>query len=250
MAQGNWSRLGELGRRFGWQDFPTEVVIDGVTLPKSGLQYIEKHDHERFLCNFGVRAPRDKVRQETNPLFLEGDREANWFRVQPYLIALLLSRGTPRLWQGQEFCEKYFLPDDGLGRVRLERPVRWDYFYDAIGKRSVRLARDLLRLRRSATHLRSGNYFFFDHHDRYLTKGLILFARYQGAAYTLVAINLSGQEQWVPFWFPIAGDYREELHGTQEPEPGLHLRNVQAWQERWLQIPANYGRVWTAAGRV
>jgi len=44
----------------------------------------------------------------------------------------------------------------------------------------------------------------------------------------------------VPFWFPIAGDYVEELHGG-----ALDLKNVPALQQVWLNIPSHYGRIWT-----
>ena len=37
--------------------------------------------------------------------------------LQPYLIALLMSKGIPMLWQGQEFAENYFLPDFGRAGV-------------------------------------------------------------------------------------------------------------------------------------
>jgi hypothetical protein len=30
---------------------------------------------------------------------------------------------------------------------------------------------------------------------------------------TLVAINIGDADQTVPFWFPLGGDYVEELHG-------------------------------------
>ena len=42
---------------------------------------------------------------------------------------------------------------------------------------------------------------------------MLLFARYNGPQYTLVAINTSDADQTVPFWFPIGGNYLEELHG-------------------------------------
>jgi len=44
----------------------------------------------------------------------------------------------------------------------------------------------------------------------------------------------------VPFWFPLAGDYVEELHGG-----GLDLKNVAALQQIELTIPSHYGRIWT-----
>ncbi|MBB3407441.1 hypothetical protein FHT87_001341 [Rhizobium sp. BK316] len=35
----------------------------------------------------------------------------------------------------------------------------------------------------------------------------------QSSAYTLAAINTGGTTRTLPFWFPIAGDDIEELHG-------------------------------------
>ena len=60
-----------------------------------------------------------------------------------------------------------------------------------------------------------------------------------GPAGELVAVN--DTDQVVPFWFPIAGQYHEELHGGP-----LGLSGITALQETWLQIPSHYGRVWTA----
>jgi maltooligosyltrehalose trehalohydrolase len=69
-----------------------------------------------------------------------------------------------------------------------------------------------------------------------------MFARYEGARYTLVTVNTGGIEQTVPFWFPIAGNYIEELHGG-----ALDLKNVAALQEVALTIPSHYGCIWTVA---
>jgi 1,4-alpha-glucan branching enzyme len=145
------------------------------------------------------------------------------------------------LWQGQEFAENYFLPDFGSGRVSLLRPLRWDYFYDDSGQAIVTLVRKLLRIRRQRGHIRHGTYFFFNDWDRYQRLGILLYARYDDAQYTLVAINIGDADQTVPFWFPIAGDYVEELHGG-----ALNLRNVPALQEFAVTIPSHYGRVWTS----
>jgi hypothetical protein len=89
---------------------------------------------------------------------------------------------------------------------------------------------------------RSKTYFFFNDWDRYQSRGVLIFARYEGAHYTLVAINTSDVEQSVPFWFPIAGKYIEELHGGD-----LNLDNIPVLQEVALRIPSYYGRIWTAA---
>jgi 1,4-alpha-glucan branching enzyme len=89
---------------------------NGEVFAKLPLQYIENHDYSRFICEFGLS------QRDWNPLFGEGNR-ANWYGLQPYLIALLTAKGIPMLWQGREFGENYFVPDSGLGRVLLLRPV-------------------------------------------------------------------------------------------------------------------------------
>ena len=141
-------------------------------IAKAPLQYIETHDHARFICQYGLS------HGDGSELLREGDRNQR-LKVQPYLIGTLLARGVPLLWQGQERMENYWLPEQGRTRV---------------------------------------------------------------------ALNMGGQAQWAPFWFPIAGNYVEQLHGVQEPQ--LNLNGVTALQETWLAIPANYGRVWSTVKAV
>jgi 1,4-alpha-glucan branching enzyme len=238
VARGDRGRLFDLGLCLGLFGYPEQETTNGDTIPKTALQYIENHDHERFVCNFGIQNPDEAG----NPLFAQGDRD-RWYMLQPYLIALLMSKGIPMLWQGEEFAENYFLPDVGAGRVSLLRPLRWDYFYDEAGRSVAGLVRKLLRIRRARSQLRQGSYFFFNDWDRYQRLGLLLFARIEDARYTLVAVNTSDVEQTVPFWFPIAGDYVEELHGGS-----LDLRGIPALQPVMLTIPSHYGRIWTSIG--
>ena len=238
VARGDRGRLADLGFALGAFGYPEEKNSNQDAMPKAAVQYIENHDHERFLCNFGLSNPDEAG----NSLFAEGDR-SNWYRVQPYLIGLLLSKGVPLLWQGQEFGENYFLPDFGEGRVSLLRPLRWDFFYDAFGQQLVRLVRTLLRIRRDRSHLRHGEFYFFNDWDRYQRDGVLLFAQFVGPQYTLVALNFGDVERQVPFWFPVGGNYVEELHGGD-----LDLKAIVPLQEVGLTIPSHYGRVWTAIG--
>ena len=235
VARGERGRLFDLGLCLGLFGYPEQETTNGDAIPKTALQYIETHDHERFLCNFGMHNPDEAG----NPLFQEGDRD-RWYMLQPYLIALLMSKGVPMLWQGEEFAENYFLPDVGSGRVALLRPLRWDYFYDASGQPIVGLVRKLLRIRQERSHIRRGTYFFFNDWDRYQRSGVLLFARYENTQYTLVAVNTGDTDQTVPFWFPLAGNYVEELHGGS-----LDLANIPALQQVALTIPSHYGRIWT-----
>ncbi len=120
----------------------------------------------------------------------------------------------------------------------LLRPVRWDYFYDEIGRRLVTLVRRLLDLRRHHPHLRSGDHYFYNDSARYQAKRVLLFSRADESRFTLVALNFGDIEQVVPFRFPIAGDYREELHGAD------NLHGVSPDADQLLTIPSNYGRIW------
>ena len=238
VARGDRGRLFDWGLSLGLCGYTEQENMNGDVIPKTALQYIENHDHERFLCNFGMSNPDEAG----NPLFLEGDRN-RWHMLQPYLIAILMSKGQPMLWQGEELGENYFLPEFGAGRVGLLRALRWDLFYDTPGQQLVNLVRKLVWIRKNRSHICQGAYYFFNDWDRYLSKGVLLFSRYAGPAYTLVAINIGNVEQTVPFWFPIRGNYVEELHGGF-----FNLSGIVALQEQPLVVPSYYGRIWTAAG--
>ena len=231
-ASGSADQLTNLGFRLGLMGYPSERTVEDDTIPKTALQYIENHDHSRFVCNFGTTAA-------DNDLLREGVRD-RWWKVQPYLIALLTGRGIPLLWQGQELGENYFVPDSGFGRVALFRPVRWDFFYDPIGRSAIGLVRKLVALRQQLPQLRHGEHFFYNDRSRYQDRGVLVFSRRLGDDLTVVALNFSDADQTVPFTFDADGKYREELHGHD-------LTDVAAGQEKWLTIPNNYGRIWTRA---
>ncbi|MFP5318098.1 MAG: alpha-amylase family glycosyl hydrolase [Acidimicrobiia bacterium] len=229
-AGGSADALTDLGFRLGLSGYPSQRTVEGDTIPKTALQYVENHDHSRFVCNFGTTAA-------DNDLLREGFRDRSP-KVQPYLIALLTGRGIPMLWQGQELGENYFVPESGFGRVALFRPVRWDYFYDSIGRSAIWLVRRLVALRRQLPQLRAGDHFFFNDRSRYQDRQVLLFTRRLGNDLTVVALNFGDADQTVPFTFDVAGKYREELHGHD-------LGDVAAGQERWVTVPSNYGRIWT-----
>lgn len=227
--------LGRFGQRLGLMGYVESTEHNGVKLVKSAMQYIENHDHSRFVCNFGVTG------HDGNELMNEGDR-AQWFKVQPYLIALLTAKGVPLLWQGQEFCDNQYLPEGGIGRVAILRPVRWHYFYDDIGGSTLSLVRKLIALRRRLPQFRQGSHYFLNDYDAYLSYGALLFRRSLGDAWSLVALNFTGHDLRLPFTFTKSGRYQEELHGQD------NLENIQADAQTWLTIPSNYGRIWTWVG--
>jgi maltooligosyltrehalose trehalohydrolase len=235
VARGDRARLTDLGFKLGLSDYPSFAATPDEQMPKLAFQYIETHDHRRFICNFGTYA----LDESGNPLLRAGDR-SRWYKAQPHLIALLCARGIPMLWAGQELCENNELPDTGLARVAMLRPIEWDNFYDEPGRGTLRLVRALLALRKQHAHLRRGAHFFFNEPERYQQHGALLYARWDSDAYSLIALNFSDVDLTVPFWFPISGEYREELHGAPH-----NLSAVRENEQRIVQIPANYGRIWT-----
>ena len=234
-ARGETGALSAFGSALGLQDYPTSSPQQGTRITKSALQYIETHDHERFICTFGTHFP-DKHSQD--PLLLVGDRDTKWFKVQPYLIGLLTAKGTPLLWQGQEICQDYFVPDNGSGRVAIYRPVDFNYFYDPIGRALIRLVRKLTRIRQGGAQFRGGDHFFYTD-DRFVSRGLLLFHRSMGPTFSLVALNFTDGDQPVSFNFPVAGDYVEQVEGPQ------NLPGVQANVPTAITVPSNYGCIWT-----
>jgi maltooligosyltrehalose trehalohydrolase len=230
-SKGNQEELTDLGLRLGLFGYPEVITANDDTIKKTALQYMENHDHSRFVCNFGMIS-------RGNELLGEGARDL-WFKVQPYLIAMFMAKGIPMLWQGQEFGENYYVPEQGWGRVLMFRPVRWDYFYDSVGKSIIALVRTLIKLRRQQPQFSNVEHFFYNHHDYYQSKNVMLFSRTYENNFSLIALNFGDQDQNVPFFFPFSGDYREELHGSD------NLKDIISGLETRLTVPSNYGRIWS-----
>jgi len=239
-AAGAGGAIEQLGLQLGLNGYPESVTANGETLPKTALQYLENHDHKRFICNFGV-VPVDSDASDIaqDVLLQTGDRNGKWFKLQPYLIAILTAKGTPMLSAGQEFCEDYYVPDTGYGRVMLFRPVRWNYFYDGIGQAIVELVRKLTKIRLAGAEFRGGAHFFYNDYDRFNSKGLLAFSRQSGSAFSLVVVNFTDQTQATSFAFPIGGNYVEKLDGRQ------NLANVAQNSDQPISVPSNYGCIWT-----
>ena len=235
-AAGAPGAIQQLGLQLGLNGYPTSVTVNADTLPKTALQYIENHDHQRFICNFGT-VPVDN---DPNDVLLEqGDRDGKWPKVQPYLIALLTAKGTPLLSEGQEFCENYWIPASGYGRVMLYRPMRWNYFYDNDGQPIIRLIRKLTKIRSGGGQFTDGQHYFYNDYANFNSKGLLAFSRQLSSTFSLIVVNFTDQPQMTTFAFPNSGDYVEQIEGAQ------NLVNVVAGAAQTLTISSNYGCIWT-----
>ncbi|MGX9118884.1 alpha-amylase family glycosyl hydrolase [Mesorhizobium sp. BHbsci] len=218
--------------------YPSEHTAGGDTFPVAPFQYLESHDHGRFINQFGTMNLRD----------LLGERYGNrdrFYKMQPYVIALYTGKGIPMLWHGQEFAENWGLPPGGLGRNLFERPLHWEFFYDEAGKALVRLHRILGTLRGTHRALGSRGYYYYYHDQAHLQRGVLAYRRKadaQGTSVTedvLVLLNFSDSEAevWLPF--PAAGIWVEMIDGTLSP--------IQVAQNgQWFPaiVPSNYGSIY------
>jgi maltooligosyltrehalose trehalohydrolase len=239
-AAGRVTNPGTLGLDLALVGYPEQVGrgadAAAVTMPTTAVQYLENHDHPRFLNNFGTINP------DADPLFSQGNRTL-WYELQPYLIALLTAPGIPLLFQGQEFGENYTLPGWGLGRTLLLRPVRWEYFYDTPGQSLVHLVRALLQIRKTFPQFRGGPTDFYNV-AYYTDPGLVVFSRGTGNQFSIVAVNLTDVAVTTTLTFPQSGIYKEQLSralGYANPQD----LNATSSSATAVQVPSNYGAVWT-----
>ena len=218
--------------------YPSQHTAAGDTFPVAPFQYLESHDHARFINQFGGVTIRD----------LLGERFGNrdrYFKVQPYVIGLYTAKGIPMLWCGQEFAESWGVPGGGLGRNLFERPLHWEFFYDEAGKALVRLHRVMGTLRRTHRALRSRGFFYYFHDSAHLAQGVLAYRRHADAdggapaEDLVVVLNFSDNESapWIPF--PSAGIWREQIDGKQ---PAVNVATAGQWLP--VTVPSNYGAVY------
>ena len=211
----------------------------GDGFPVAPFQYIETHDHARLLARIAPSGLRDLIDQPW------GDRSQFW-RLQPYVIALYLGKGIPMLWQGQEIGENWGMPHWGLGRNLYERPVRWEYFYDPYGQALVRLHRIMGSLRRDLRALGSRSGFHYYNDPAHFGQGVIVIRREappdagQAAEVLLAFLNVSDEERRVWVAFPVAGTWVEQIDkGEPAPRPDLHVSFDGEWHE--VAVASHYG---------
>lgn len=170
---------------YGLFGFPSEINHNDDTLLKAPLQYIENHDHKRFLCNWGNK-------YLYNGLYGEGDREKHGYKVQPFLIGILTSKGVPLIWQGQEIGESYYVPENQLhiGRVVVPRHIRWDFFYDKVGRTILKLVRRLIFIRSHNEEFTKGEYYFHNK-ESLLKQNILLFTRSFKDTISIVILNFN-----------------------------------------------------------
>ena len=220
--------------------YPTEYrnPATGDAFPVAPFQYIESHDHGRFINQCAELGLRDLLGEPY------GDR-GRFFKMQPFIIALYTAKGIPMLWNGQEFGENWGEPDSGIGRNLFERPLHWEYFYDVPGRALVRLHRVMGALRRNSHALRSRGFFFYFFDQDHLRQGVLAYRREApadgalAAESLIVVLNFFDQDAEAWIQFPSPGTWVEQIDGTRPPV-------VIAANGQWAPVivPSNYGGVY------
>lgn len=216
-----------------------EDPATGERLPVAPFQYLESHDHGRFVNEFGRLAFTDLVGEPY------GDR-ALAYKTQPYAIALLTAKGIPMLWQGQELGENWGLPGGAdPQRILFERPVHWEYFYDPIGKAMVRLYRILGMLRRRHAALGSRSHLHYEDDADHRSRGLVVYRRQMSAEAArtgevlIVVLNFRNYAQEVVVEFPLVGPWHDLI---DEQESHRFVVDVaRAGERHRVPVPSNYG---------
>ena len=186
------------------------------------VTYIENHDHSRLITEIGGR-----------------DR---WYKTQPATIALFTSPGMTMIYNGQEFGENYWLPDEGAARVS-PRPLRWELFQDDfVGQRLRWLYTKLATMRRAHPALRGAGVFpATNHPDGYgaINDEIVIYHRYGetavGFARYIIVINFGDGDQWIDVPFSTNGDWVDLLNDKTFHIDDFHHSNT--------RVPSNWGRI-------
>lgn len=249
----NMARFHYVNERFahlldpGFLGYPEDYKnpATGEALPVAPFQYVESHDHSRFITQFGEEDLRDLLGQPF------GNRDL-FYKMQPYIIALYTGKGIPMLFQGQEFAENWSVPWSGIGRNLFSRPLHWEYFYDRKGKAFVRLHRIMGTLRRNHRALRSRGFFFYFFDQNHLSQRVITFRRdapatpTQPAESLIILLNLSDSDADVWVQFPFAGQWVEQIDIADNPKPPISIAQDGHWAQ--VRVLSNYGAVYLKYG--
>jgi 1,4-alpha-glucan branching enzyme len=207
---------------------------------KVATTYLSNHDHSCVAWRAGG---------------CDNSGSMEWFKTQPYAVALLLAPGTPLIPNGQEFASDHWIPenDEGSSRRVVGRPLHWGYLSDKIGKQLFPLYQRLIALRLGHPSLRSDQIYpaaWPEWQGQLNPQGygidvgrqLMIFHRWGtapggGLERFIVVLNFSGQDQWVDIPFPCDGLWSDVLAA-----PPQTAQVSGCWLRGW-KIPSNYGCV-------
>jgi len=213
---------------------------------KAPTLYLTNHDHSQVAWWAGAGADRGSM---------------DWFRTQPYVIALLTAPGVPMLSAGQESAEDYWLPEDdrNTGRRVRPRPLRWKLPDDEIGRRLRAIYTRLVHLRTQLPGLRSRNIYpsaWEEWQTRFDRDGfgvdterqMVVYHRWGFAANGAqqrfyIVLNFSADAQHVRVPFADNGTWQDLLND----QPGLNQVQVSNFRLELTAEP-NWGHIFFREG--
>jgi 1,4-alpha-glucan branching enzyme len=187
----------------------------GLQDDKVATLYLSNHDHSHVAWQAGAR---------------DNAGAMQWYRTQPYAIALLTSPGSVMLHNGQEFAEDYWLMEDDQGSNRRvkPRPLRWDFATDRIGAQLLGVYAKLIAIRKAHPGLRSNDIYpsgWETWQTQFNSAGYGLDAERQLVIYHrwgrtedgtlerfIIALNFSAEEQYVDLPFSTDGTWHDLLN--------------------------------------
>ena len=209
---------------------------------KGAVTYIENHDHSTLVNVVGGNFPGV-------------DRDRNWFKTQPYAIALFTVPGAVLVHNGQEFGDEYFLPNEGSDRV-IPRLLNWERVDDSPGEALMRLYKKLIKIRKDHPGLQSSSFYpdFYDERQtRFNPEGygvdternIIIYHRWgtgkDGSTERfIVVINCSSTKHYVDVPFPFNGTWTDILNDQSF--------DVSDYWRKWQDVDSNWGRIFYAKG--
>jgi 1,4-alpha-glucan branching enzyme len=209
----------------------------GLNGNKIATTYIGNHDHSHVAWQAGAR---------------KNNGALEWYRTQPYAVALLTSPGAPMIQNGQEFGEDYWVMEDDRGSSRRvkPRPLRWDFSKDNIGSNLLKLYFKLNTIRMNYPSLRTDN--FYPQWESWQTefnsegygvdvdKQIVIYHRWGdgnngGLDKFIIVLNFSEQAQYVDIPFSHNGTWQDILNNSSEVVTNFRLYNY--------RVESNWGKV-------
>jgi glycosidase len=200
---------------------------------RTPVTYLENHDHESLMINAGT--------------------DDEWWRTQPYAIALLTAAGAPMIHNGQEIGERYPMPEsddagappdsqDPSRRRVVPRPIRWSRVGEPSGRALFDRYQRLIRIRREHAGLTSPNFHppFWDESRNELDadgfgideqRQIVVYHRWgNGADGRLekfyVVLNFAQEPRDVEVQFPDDGPWTDLLSGWSPTAQNGRLRFI------------------------
>jgi 1,4-alpha-glucan branching enzyme len=210
----------------------------GLNIGKVATTYLSNHDHSHVTWQCGAR---------------DNCGSMQWYRTQPYAIALFTAPGTPMIQNGQEFAEDHWIPEDDRGTSRRvkTRPLRWEFLNDPVGAGVFALYQKLIAMRHSHPALRSDNFypqgwemwqteFNPEGYGVDVQKQVVIYHRWEASAAGfdryIIVLNFHHEDQTVDVPFPASGVWTDLLNSGVSPAVADN------WLRNWLVL-SNWGNV-------